>query len=93
MSKTTNNLTPQFWGKRKPMTKYFQSGYILFSVDRKTKQLHYSIQVWSNRNILILVEKGVVKDTKHLNQLLGAKNFIEAVEPHKVHGSTESKNC
>lgn len=80
--KSTNNLTPQFWGKRKPMTHYFEKGYVTFSMDRKTKKLKYDLKYVT----LVshdTITKGIVKDKAHLDRLLSLKSFnysiVEAI--------------
>lgn len=74
--KSTNNLTPQFWGKRKPLDHYFKHGWVKFAVDRKPKQLMYLINRCTISNLSDL-EKGIVKDKEHLDQLLSIKSIDE----------------
>lgn len=74
--KSTNNLTTQFWGKRKPLEHYFKNGWVKFAVDRKTKQLMYLINGCTASNLSDL-ERGIVKDKEHLDQLLSIKSLAE----------------
>lgn len=69
-----NQSGTQFWGKRKPMIKYFEHGWIIFKVTRKPKQLLYRTYYWlfPNRKDQDKpkIGEGVVRDKEHLKQLL-----------------------
>ena len=64
--------------KNKPMTHYFDHGYVKFKTESKT--LFYKIVLLTDdKNMVLFSNYDVVKDSEHLKALLSIKSRSEVV--------------